>query len=142
MIFCRRSYMCPEATEKMWIVSGSSSGLRPPPELSWTPALHVACSLVEMEGGGEGYMQYNRVSLPNICMLKWLISHGKACTDTGVAKEHASSWTSLLVSPAPLPLFRLQVIAYFCALPQFCLVVLVVHCSRDPVPFDGSPCIF
>ncbi len=28
MIFCRRSYMCPEATVKMWMVSGSSSGLR------------------------------------------------------------------------------------------------------------------
>ena len=28
MIFCRRSYMWPEATVKMWMVSGSSSGLR------------------------------------------------------------------------------------------------------------------
>ena len=28
MIFCRRSYMCPEATVNMWMVSGSSSGLR------------------------------------------------------------------------------------------------------------------
>ena len=29
MIFCSRSYMCPLATVKMWMVSGSSSGLSP-----------------------------------------------------------------------------------------------------------------
>ena len=59
MIFCSRSYMCPLATVKMWMVSGSSSGLRPVPLTGADGALGPRPSRDFQLGGGPAGLVFS-----------------------------------------------------------------------------------
>jgi hypothetical protein len=97
MIFCRRSYMWPDATVKMWMVSGSSSGLsfcscpsppslpllppsqsatpfRMPPAIpkdaaNWWQGDHVEPGDISGDGELAGRTSFAKISCPEVWCL-------------------------------------------------------------------------